>query len=282
VTGRTDPEGLPVNDTEHVGVKGTLLSDNYQDPNASTFSQAAPPAAAARDDLATELFATGNDHGIWHKTVVQGQNGGGSSAWFPIPGGGRFGTAVPPAALRRKAGVVDVFAVDGDGVVWWCVVTAGIPGSRRHPDSGLGVVGDNPPATALNRFSPVPVAAVAAGRWQLDVFAMAADGRIRQAAPGARAVKVFGICHESIWTMPKAEFEGAALAVPFCTDDAEAAAQVTRLIESTCCVPLPCGGLERAGLLEATAIFAIGVWWNGGQARRVFPAPAVASDAVDG
>ncbi len=53
-------------------------------------------------------------------------------------------------------------------------------GTRSSPTAGWGIVGDNPPTVALNRFSAVPVAAVAADRWQLDVFAMAADGRIRR------------------------------------------------------------------------------------------------------
>ncbi|WP_260867500.1 NAD(P)-binding domain-containing protein [Streptomyces sp. SAJ15] len=105
--------------------------------------------------------------------------------------------------------------------------------------------------------------------------------RIAAAAPEARVAKVFGICHESIWTLPRPSFDGAPLAVPFCVDDAAAATLTTELIGSMGCVPQPCGGLDRAALLEATAVFAIGVWWSGGEARHAFPAPALAPGAVD-
>ncbi|MEU5901772.1 NADPH-dependent F420 reductase [Streptomyces venezuelae] len=105
--------------------------------------------------------------------------------------------------------------------------------------------------------------------------------RIADAAPGARVVKAFGVCHESIWTLDRPAFEGAPLAVPFCTDQADAASRVAELIASMGCSPLPCGGLDRAVLLEATAVFAVGVWWSGAEARHAFPAPALAPGAVD-
>ncbi|MEU2561041.1 NAD(P)-binding domain-containing protein [Streptomyces longispororuber] len=105
--------------------------------------------------------------------------------------------------------------------------------------------------------------------------------RVAAAAPGARVAKVFGICHESVWTLPRPAFEGAPLAVPFCADGPAAARAVTELVDSMGCAPLPCGGLDRAGLLEAAAVLAIGVWWSGGEARHAFPAPALAPGAVD-
>ncbi|MFI6152674.1 NADPH-dependent F420 reductase [Kitasatospora sp. NPDC051170] len=105
--------------------------------------------------------------------------------------------------------------------------------------------------------------------------------RLASAAPGARVVKVFGVCHESIWTLAKPSFEGAPLGVPYCADDPAAAGLAAELVASMGCEPVPCGGLERAGLLEATAVFAIGVWWSGGEARHVFPSPALAPGAVD-
>ncbi|MFK0258307.1 hypothetical protein [Streptomyces sp. NPDC090445] len=104
---------------------------------------------------------------------------------------------------------------------------------------------------------------------------------IADAAPGAHVVKAFGVCHESIWTLDRSAFEGAPLAVPFCTDQPGAATRVAELIASMGCTPLPCGGIDRAALLEATAVFAIGVWWSGAEARFAFPAPALAPGAVD-
>ncbi|WP_347878340.1 NAD(P)-binding domain-containing protein [Streptomyces sp. KS 21] len=104
---------------------------------------------------------------------------------------------------------------------------------------------------------------------------------IADAAPGAHVVKAFGVCHESIWSLDRPTFEGAPLAVPFCTDQPGAAKRVTEIITSMDCSPLPCGGLDRAALLEATAVFAVGVWWSGAEARFAFPAPALAPGAVD-
>ncbi|MER7765275.1 NAD(P)-binding domain-containing protein [Kitasatospora sp. NPDC096140] len=144
-----------------------------------------------------------------------------------------------------------------------------------------------------------PLAADLVGRTLLDCtvpMAPGADGprltttgaadsvavRLAAAAPAARVAKVFGICHESIWTLPRPAFEGGApLGVPYCADDPAAAALVADLVASMDCVPVHCGGLDRAGLLEATAVFAIGVWWSGGEARRVFPSPALAPGAAD-
>lgn len=105
--------------------------------------------------------------------------------------------------------------------------------------------------------------------------------RLAAAAPEARVAKVFGICHESIWTLPRPTFEGAPLAVPFCSDHPQTQSLVTDLVTSMHCHPIPCGGLDRAGLLEAAAIFAIGVWWSGGEARHAFPSPALAPGMVD-
>ncbi|MFE1775019.1 NADPH-dependent F420 reductase [Streptomyces sp. NPDC059008] len=105
--------------------------------------------------------------------------------------------------------------------------------------------------------------------------------RIAAAAPDAGVAKVFGICHESIWALPRPAFEGAPLAVPFCAGTPAAADLAAELITSMGCSPLSCGGLSRAALLEAAAVLAIGVWWSGGEARHTFPSPALAPGAVD-
>jgi predicted dinucleotide-binding enzyme len=101
--------------------------------------------------------------------------------------------------------------------------------------------------------------------------------RMADAAPGAHVAKAFNLCHESIWTLPLPVFEGAPLAVPFCGDDPTSLDQVAELITSMGCTPVPCGGLSRAVYLEATAAFAIGVWWSGAEAPFAFPTPERAS-----
>lgn len=45
--------------------------------------------------------------------------------------------------------------------------------------------------------------------------------------------------------------------------------------------PPPCGGPARAALLESAAVLGVEVWWSGGEARHVFPSPALAPGAVD-
>ncbi|MEV4513713.1 NAD(P)-binding domain-containing protein [Dactylosporangium sp. NPDC049525] len=98
--------------------------------------------------------------------------------------------------------------------------------------------------------------------------------RLADAAPAARVVKAFNLCHESIWTLRPPVYEGQSLVVPFCTDDPGAAAMVDDLITSIGCTPAHCGGLARATYLEATAALAIGMWFAGAQPRWAFPAPA--------
>ncbi|GGN65432.1 NADP oxidoreductase [Actinoplanes lobatus] len=99
-------------------------------------------------------------------------------------------------------------------------------------------------------------------------------GRLAMAAPGAHVVKAFNMCHVSIWSMRPPVFEDVALSVPYCADHPTAIVVTQTLISSIGCTPAPCGGLARAGYLEATAAFAIGLWFAGGQPRAVFPSPA--------
>ncbi|WP_256370795.1 NADPH-dependent F420 reductase [Micromonospora sp. KC721] len=100
--------------------------------------------------------------------------------------------------------------------------------------------------------------------------------QLATAAPDAHVVKAFNLCHVSIWTLRPPTFEGIPLAVPYCADQAEAAAATENLISSLGCTPAPCGGLARAAYLEATAALAIGLWWAGQQPRAAFPSLAEA------
>lgn len=84
--------------------------------------------------------------------------------------------------------------------------------------------------------------------------------RLAAAAPGARVVKAFNLCHEDVWRMAPPVFDGQPLAVPVCGDDEAALARVHELVRAVGCEPVAAGGLERAGLLEATAALFIGLW----------------------
>jgi predicted dinucleotide-binding enzyme len=99
-------------------------------------------------------------------------------------------------------------------------------------------------------------------------------------APGARVVKGFNLCHESVWRRTPPVFDGRPLGVPLCGDDAGAVAAVERLVRDMGCEPLFGGGLERAGLLEASAAFALGVYFGGerpGDPRAMFPPYEIAT-----
>ncbi|MBQ0867555.1 NADPH-dependent F420 reductase [Streptomyces smyrnaeus] len=84
--------------------------------------------------------------------------------------------------------------------------------------------------------------------------------RLAAAAPGAHVVKAFNLCHEDVWRMRPPVFDGRPLSVPICGDDAAALALVEELVRDAGCEPVTGGGLERAGLLEATAALFIGLW----------------------
>ncbi|MFJ4868747.1 NADPH-dependent F420 reductase [Streptomyces sp. NPDC088757] len=140
------------------------------------------------------------------------------------------------------------------------------------------------------------VRASLAGRVLLDCsnpvgpgFRLLTDGgpsaarRLADAAPGARVVKAFNLCHEDVWRMSPPVFDGRPLAVPVCGDDGEALALVAELVRDTGCTPLAGGGLDRAGLLEATAALFIGLWvGEGADARAIAPPLAFATGPAEG
>lgn len=95
--------------------------------------------------------------------------------------------------------------------------------------------------------------------------------RIAAAAPGAHVVKAFNLCHVDVWRRTPPAFGGRPLAVPLCGDDAGALETVRTLVTDMGCVPLDGGGLDRAGLLEATAVFLIGLWFGGADPITMLP-----------
>ncbi|MEU2861197.1 NADPH-dependent F420 reductase [Streptomyces mirabilis] len=84
--------------------------------------------------------------------------------------------------------------------------------------------------------------------------------QLAAAAPGAHVVKAFNLCHEDVWRMRPPVFDGRPLAVPVCGDDRAALAPVGELVRDVGCAPVAGGGLERVGLLEATAALFIALW----------------------
>jgi predicted dinucleotide-binding enzyme len=102
--------------------------------------------------------------------------------------------------------------------------------------------------------------------------------RLAAAAPGADVVKAFNLCHEDVWRMRPPVFDGRPLAVPVCGDDETALARVRELVRDVGCEPVAGGGLERAGLLEATAALFIALWvGEGADAQAIAPPLAYAA-----
>ncbi|MER6338322.1 MULTISPECIES: NADPH-dependent F420 reductase [Streptomyces] len=96
--------------------------------------------------------------------------------------------------------------------------------------------------------------------------------RLAAAAPGSHVVKAFNLCHENVWRMRPPVFDGRPLAVPVCGDDATALARVRELVRDVGGEPVAGGGLERAGLLEATAALFISLWvGEGADAQAIAP-----------
>jgi predicted dinucleotide-binding enzyme len=107
---------------------------------------------------------------------------------------------------------------------------------------------------------------------------LSAAQQLAAAAPGAHVVKAFNLCHEGVWRMSPPVFDGRPLAVPVCGDDETALALVHQLVRDAGCEPLAGGGLERAGLLEATAALFIGLWvGEGADAQAIAPPLAYAT-----
>ncbi|RKT86026.1 hypothetical protein SAMN05421805_1011119 [Saccharopolyspora antimicrobica] len=120
--------------------------------------------------------------------------------------------------------------------------------------------------------------AVVPGRFVLDLPAGSSMAeQISEQAVGAKVVKAFNLCHESIWRLTPPAFDGRPLLVPLCGDDAGAVEIVRSLVTDIGCEPADGGGLERAPLLEATAAFAIGLWARGVEAQAMLP-PFEAAD----
>ncbi|MDA3643648.1 NAD(P)-binding domain-containing protein [Saccharopolyspora indica] len=114
--------------------------------------------------------------------------------------------------------------------------------------------------------------AVVPGRFVLDLpSGTSMAEQIAGQANGAKVVKAFNLCHESIWRLTPPAFDGRPLLVPLCGDDAGAVETVRSLVTDIGCEPADGGRLEHAPLLEATAAFAIGLWARGAEAQAMLP-----------
>lgn len=106
--------------------------------------------------------------------------------------------------------------------------------------------------------------------------------QIAERAVGSKVVKAFNLCHESVWRLSPPVFDGRPLLVPLCGDDPAAIETVRSLVADIGCEPADGGPLERAALVEATAVFAVGLWVGGADLRRCCRPPGRRDVTVPG
>jgi predicted dinucleotide-binding enzyme len=177
----------------------------------------------------------------------------------------RIGGNTTPGALKDAAAFGEVVLL----AVWY----EGVQDVLRQAGGSDGALADRVLIDCVNATSP-PRFTLKTGDGPSVAQQVAAQ------ASGAHVVKAFNLCHESVWRLTPPVFDGRPLGVPLCGDDPEALAKVERLVTEMGCEPLHGGGLERAGLLEATAAFALGVYFGGqrlGDPRAMFPPLEVAT-----
>lgn len=106
------------------------------------------------------------------------------------------------------------------------------------------------------------------------------DGVVRKVAaavPEARTVKAFNICAAEVYARPV--FDGTPLAVPVCGDDDAAVETVSGLVRDIGAEPVAAGGLARAALSEAAAVFVVGMWFTGADPAAILPPLKYAFDS---
>ncbi|GAA2050597.1 NAD(P)-binding domain-containing protein [Catenulispora yoronensis] len=183
------------------------------------------------DALATQWVRAG------HEVIIGGRDVGKAEQLAS-----RIGDGAKPADLRTAAEAAD------DVVLAALPYAAGadVVGALRSALEGKAVL------DCSNPIGP--------GFRLLTEGGPSAAQRLAAAAPEAHVIKAFNVCHEDVWRMQPPVFDGRPLAVPLCGDDEASLARARELVRNIGCEPLAAGGLERASLVEATALLFIGLW----------------------
>ncbi|AFU05734.1 NADPH-dependent F420 reductase [Nocardia brasiliensis] len=179
------------------------------------------------------------------------------------------------AAIGARAGSVRAAAEFGEVVLLALPVDA--LDEVLRPLAGL--LAGRTLVDCTNAFAPDNAAPAGATGFVLSEAAVAE--RIAATAPDAHVVKAFNMCAAEVWAADARVFDERRLAVPLCGDDPRALAQVAGLAEDLALQPIPAGGLHRARYLEAVAVFTVGLWFAGHDARAAFPPLTAAFAVVD-
>jgi len=169
------------------------------------------------------------------------------------------------ARIGATSGTLQETATYGD------VLLLAVPADAATGTLAALVIGDG--MTVIDCTNSVNPASLT-----LDEPAMAE--KISSAVPHVHVVKAFNLAADAVWRAALHDFGGGRLGVPLCGDHPAALQQVGALVRDIGCEPMIAGGLSRARLLEATAVFAIGVWVSGGDVRALFPPVTAAFGTV--
>ncbi|WP_433563483.1 NADPH-dependent F420 reductase [Nocardia sp. CA-151230] len=195
--------------------------------------------------------------------MARALGGGWTAAGHEIVVGARTSAGAAAAAEAighgARAATLDEAARFGEATLLALPVSALDDVFRAHRETYTG----RTLIDCTNAFAPD------AGGFTLSEPAVAE--RIAATAPGAHVVKAFNLLAAEVWAGPHRAFEGRALTVPLCGDDADAVAAVAGLAEDLKLHPVHAGGLRQARYLEATSAFVVGLWFAGHDARAMFP-----------
>ncbi|MDJ0460936.1 NAD(P)-binding domain-containing protein [Streptomyces sp. H27-C3] len=167
----------------------------------------------------------------------------------------RIGAGAKSGSLRDAA--------DFGGVVLLALPTASVPEALAAAGAAEGALRGKPLIDCTNPLAPGTLTPAPLGGASTAEYI--ANGT------GAGVVKAFNLCAAEVWRMPSPVFGGRPLAVPLCGDEEDALAVVRRLVDDLGCTPVDGGGLAKAGLLEGTAVFVIGLWFGGVDAQAIVP-----------
>ncbi|WP_280339587.1 NADPH-dependent F420 reductase [Nocardia neocaledoniensis] len=244
----------------------TRINASRMGDTADGAESALPPEADLSTDASEPRSGTGRSSRASETHSTIGRSGA-SEVWADATSA----TAGAPSAVGAES--------IGAAMEWADIVLLAVPVGAlaellgEHGDA----LADKVVIDCTNAFLPDESAPDGTTAFVLSEDAVAE--RIAAGVPKAHVVKAFNLLAAEVWAGTDRVFDGARLAVPICGDDPAAVRTVATLAEDLALQPFPAGGLHRAKYLEATSVFAVGLWFAGADARAMLP-PLSAAFAV--